>query len=94
MKRISFLVYLHLTSQLPFYLEHVGRLLDTGLALEWLLRRDLVVPQLLQLTLVILVCKLLVLLNNLVHLDLASGGDVVGRSNVHDPVLVSLGCSY
>jgi hypothetical protein len=70
-------------------LEHVRRLLHARLALEWLLGRDPVVPQVLQLALVLLVIDFLVLLDDLLHRDLASGGDVVWRADVHDPVSVS-----
>ena len=91
MKRISFPEYVHLASQIHLYLEHVGRLLDASLwACHGRLGRDVVVPQLLQLALIVLVRQLLVLFNDLVHLHLASSGDVVWRSDVHDPVFVSL----
>jgi len=53
---------------------------------ERLLALDLIVLEHLELALVVLVGDLLVLLNDLLHRDLASGQDVVRRSDVHDPI--------
>jgi hypothetical protein len=50
-----------------------------------LLGQDLVVSQRLVLTLVVFVRHLLVLGDNFVHVHLAAGGNVVWRSDVHDP---------
>jgi hypothetical protein len=58
-----------------------------------LLGQDLVVPQRLVLALVVLVRHLLVLCNDLVHVDHAAGGDVVWRTDVHDPAFTLALCA-
>jgi hypothetical protein len=57
-------------------LEHVRRLPYTG-PVKRLLRLDLVVPQRLELALVVIVGNLLVLRNDLIHIHLAARGDIV-----------------
>lgn len=58
-------------------LEDIRRLLNAGLSFKRLLRLNLVVPQCLKLALVVLIGELLILLDNLIHIDLAASRDVV-----------------
>lgn len=77
-------------------LEHVWRFLHARFcAINWLLRLDLIVSECLKLPFVILVGELLIFLNDLRHIYLATSGNIVRRSNIHDPNTVSLcSCSH
>jgi hypothetical protein len=95
-KRISFLEYIQAyatflqTARLVvrrIALSKIFRFPQAKIPLERLLAFDGVRPERLELLFIVLVRKLLVLVDDYVHVGLAACGDVEGGSDIHEPEL-------